>query len=569
MNEKTDLKEELIAEENQEYDKHRITVDQMPKVREPAVLIVSSVICILGCIVGMQLQLHTGTTPDTSVVGAIFAILISQIPLRWFRQFKNIHRQNLVQTATSGATFASANCMLLTIGIPVIMGWPELMFPMLIGVTLATVVDATILYKSFGSPMFPEEAPWPPGIATAESILAMADKGKRAVLLLVGAAGGWLGASFGIPMDLFGVAWVGSIAAMGAFGVGALIKGLYSTNMFAVTIGDHSWTFISDLFGEGFVYTDYLSLNYVGHGAMIGAGIISLVQCARILLKKENNDASAAAKFGTSLKDMKGAMSKGFLAYLVIAIGLAVATGLYSEMGPLMLIGWVVFAAVAALVSELIVGVSAMHSGWFPGFATALIFLIIGMVLGFPPLPLAILAGFTAATGPCFSDMGYDLKAGYILRGRGRDPELEKVGRKQQYLAELFGFGVAFVMVAVFARGYFEQGMFAPINAVYQSTIEAGSTLEVMKWLAIWAIPGAIIQLIGGEHQVGILFTTGLLIGWTEAGLVLILAIIIRIIVVKKNPENDNLLAILGAGSMVGCALHDFFFSMVGLVKGK
>lgn len=421
MNEKIDLKEELIAEENQEYDKHRITVDQMPKVREPAVLIVSSVICILGCIVGMQLQLHTGTTPDTSVVGAIFAILISQIPLRWFRQFKNIHRQNLVQTATSGATFASANCMLLTIGIPVIMGWPELMFPMLIGVTLATVVDATILYKSFGSPMFPEEAPWPPGIATAESILAMADKGKRAVLLLVGAAGGWLGASFGIPMDLFGVAWVGSIAAMGAFGVGALIKGLYSTNMFAVTIGDHSWTFISDLFGEGFVYTDYLSLNYVGHGAMIGAGIISLVQCARILLKKENNDASAAAKFGTSLKDMKGAMSKGFLAYLVIAIGLAVATGLYSEMGPLMLIGWVVFAAVAALVSELIVGVSAMHSGWFPGFATALIFLIIGMVLGFPPLPLAILAGFTAATGPCFSDMGYDLKAGYILRGRGRD----------------------------------------------------------------------------------------------------------------------------------------------------
>lgn len=59
------------------------------------------------------------------------------------------------------------------------------------------------------------------------------------------------------------------------------------------------------------------------------------------------------------------------------------------------------------------------------------------------------------------------------------------------------------------------------------------------------AIPGAIIQLIGGEHQVGILFATGLLIGWTETGITLILAIIIRIIVVKKNPENDNLIAIL------------------------
>lgn len=569
MNDKENLKKEVLIEKEQEFDKHRITADQMPTIKEPAIIVVSAVICMLGCIVGMQLQIHTGTTPDTSIIGAIFAILIAQIPLRWFQKFKNVHRQNLVQTATSGATFASANCMLLTIGIPVIMGWPELMYPMLIGVTLATIVDATILYKSFGSPMFPVDAPWPPGIATAESILAMADKGKRAVLLLIGAVAGWGGAMVGIPMDLFGVAWVGSIAAMGAFGVGALIKGIYSTNVFSITIGDHTATFMEDIFGSGFVYSDHLALNYIGHGAMIGAGLISLIQCARILLKKDNGDASAAAKFGTSLKDMKGAMSKGVLAYMVIAIGLAVATGLYSKMSIGMLAVWVIFASIAALVSEMIVGVSAMHSGWFPGFATALIFLIIGMVIGFPPLPLAILAGFTAATGPCFSDMGYDLKAGYILRGSGRDPELEKVGRKQQYFAELFGFGVAFVMVAIFAKNYFDQGMFAPINSVYQSTIEAGSTLEVMKWLAIWAIPGAIIQIIGGEHQVGILFATGLLIGWTEAGITLILAIVIRIIVVKKNPENDNLLAILGAGTMVGCALHDFFYSVLGLVKGK
>ena len=103
------------------------------------------------------------------------------------------------------------------------------------------------------------------------------------------------------------------------------------------------------------------------------------------------------------------------------------------HMGKMCIRDRVIFAAVAALVSELIVGVSAMHSGWFPGFATALLFLIIGMMLGFPTLPLAILAGFTAATGPAFSDMGNDLKAGWILRGKGADPELEKEGRKQQY----------------------------------------------------------------------------------------------------------------------------------------
>jgi len=563
------LEDKILAEEMEELDRHRITVAEMPTIKEPAVLIVSAVTCLLGCIVGIQVQIHTGTTPDTSIVGAIFAVLIAQIPIIWFNKFKNIHRQNLVQTATSGATFAAANCMLLTIGIPVIMGWPELMYPMLIGCTLATIVDATILYKSFGSPMFPADGAWPPGVATAQSILAMADKGKKGGLLLVGAVAGWVGALFGIPMDLFGVAWVGSIAAMGAFGVGALIKGIYSSNMFAINIGSYSHTFVSDIFGPGFVYSDHLAYAYIGHGAMIGAGIISLIQCAIMLFSKKNNSESAAEKFGTSLHDMKGALGKGFFVYMAIALGLAVVMGLYSEMNMGMFIIWIVFAAFSALVSELIVGVSAMHSGWFPGFATALIFLILGMVIGFPAKPLAILAGFTAATGPCFSDMGYDLHAGYILRGYGRDPELEKEGRKQQYYMELFGFGIAFIMVAIFAKSYFSQGMFAPIDSVYQSTIAAGSTPEVLKWLAIWAIPGAIIQIVGGQHQMGILFATGLLIGWTDAGITLIIAIIIRIIVVKKNPENDKILAILGAGSMVGCALHDFFYSIVAVAKAK
>lgn len=567
MNNTESKQNNILLEEQKEIDRHKITADQMPKVKEPAVFVVAIIVAILGCIVGLQVQIHTGTTPDTSIVGAIFAILIAQIPLRWLKPFKNIHRQNLVQTTISGATFASANCMFLTMGIPVIMGWPQLMVPMLIGATLATIVDATILYKSFGSPMFPAEGAWPPGIAVAESIYAMADKGKRALLLLVGSAAGWIGAMIGIPMDLVGVVWVGSLVAMGAFGVGALLKGILSTNEFSLTFAGHTGTFATDIFGSDFSFADSVSLSYLGHGAMIGAGIISLLQCARILFKKEENGTSAASRFGTSLSDMKNALSKGFIAYIVIAIGLAIATGLYYEMGIVKLIAWVIFAAVAALVSELIVGVSAMHSGWFPGFATALLFLIIGMMIGFPTLPLAILAGFTAATGPAFSDMGNDLKAGWILRGKGADMELEKVGRKQQYYAELLGFGVAFVMVAIFAKGYFNQGMFAPINFVYQSTIEAGSTVEVMKWLAIWAIPGALIQLLGGNHQAGILFATGFLVGWTEAGVVILIAISIRAIVIHKNPERDSIFAILGAGALVGSALRDFSTFMLGLFK--
>lgn len=557
----------ILLSEEQSYVQHKIKADQMPKVTEPIVFIVSVLIAILGCIVGLQVQINTGTIPDTSIIGAIFAVLIAQIPLKWLKCFKNIHRQNLVQTTISGATFASANCMFLTIGIPVIMGWPQLMVPMLIGASLATIVDATILYKSFGSPMFPAEGAWPPGVAVAESIYAMADKGRRALLLLIGAVAGWGGAMIGIPMDLVGVVWVGSLIAMGAFGVGALVKGILSTNAFSLTFAGHTASFASDIFGSDFSFSDTVSLSYLGHGAMIGAGLISLYQCAKILFKKDTSGTSAANQFNTSLSDMKGALSKGFIAYIIIAVGLALATGLYYEMNFGKLLLWIIFAALAALISELIVGVSAMHSGWFPGFATALLFLIIGMMIGFPPLPLAILAGFTASTGPAFSDMGNDLKAGWILRGKGVDPELERVGRKQQYYAELLGFGVAFIMVAFFAKSYFNQGMFAPIDYVYQSTIEAGSTMEVMKWLAIWAIPGAIIQLVGGEHQTGILFATGFLVGWTEAGVVIIIAILIRAAVVHNHPERDSIFAILGAGALVGSALRDFATSMLGLFK--
>ncbi|MBO1929026.1 hypothetical protein J4731_07995 [Providencia rettgeri] len=41
----------------------------------------------------------------------------------------------------------------------------------------------------------------------------------------------------------------------------------------------------------------------------------------------------------------------------------------------------------------MIVGMAAMHSGWFPATAAALISLMIGILLGFPEA-LAVLVGF-------------------------------------------------------------------------------------------------------------------------------------------------------------------------------
>lgn len=439
---------------------------------------------------------------------------------------------------------------------------------MLIGVTLATAIDATILYKCFDTPMFPAEGAWPPGVATAETLLAVVNKGRRALLLLVGMGMGVVGKMIGLPMDLLGVSWFGNFAAMMGLGVGSLVIGSVKTNAFGFKLFGHSFVLVSDMFGAGYD-TSHLAITYLGHGLMIGAGMVSLIQAARMLMQKDDGESSAASRFTSSMKNMRNAMGLGYIAYAVVALGIAIVSGLLYEMSIGMFVAWILFAAVAALVSEIMVGIAAMHSGWFPGFATAFVFLIIGMLIGFPALPLGILVAYTASTGPCFSDMGYDLKTGYILRGNGKDKELELFGRKQQWYAELLGFAVAFIMMAFFANNYFGQEMFAPVSKTYVSTIAAGTTPEIAKWLLIWAVPGAIIQWVFGHRQVGILFATGILVGNTLNGLTILLALLLRYILEKRNEENRQILTILGTGALAGSALYSFFTATLGLAKKK
>lgn len=553
---------------NKDYTQLHIRASEHPKAYAPHILILNIVMSVLGAIIGLELIVRTGVAPNTSIVGALFAIIISRIPIAILKKYQSIHCQNLIQTSISGATFSAANCFLLPIGVPVIMGRMDLMYPMLIGSFLATIIDATILYKTFDSEMFPAEGAWPPGVASAESILAVVQKGKKALLLLAGMGIGIGGKMIGIPTDLLGVSWFGDFAAMAALGVGSIVIGIIKTNGFIIDIFGTSLPVITDLFGEG---TDLMAqpmFQYMPHGIMIGAGLISLIQCGCMLLKKSDGN-SAAGKFSSSMANMKKALGGGYVAYLIVAVLLAVITGIWSDMSMFQLIIWVIFSAFAAIASELIVGISAMYSGWFPGFATALIFLIVGMLIGFPAIPLGILVAYTSATGPAFSDMAYDLKCGYILRGCGKDQELEMEGRKQQYYSELIGFVVAFVLVAIMAGKYFDQGLFAPVDATFAATIEAGAGAGVAKWLVIWAIPGAIIQLLGGSRQVGILFATGLLVGSTINGLTILIALVLRYVLVKCNKENEQTLNILGAGSLAGAALYSFFTATLSLGKKK
>jgi len=511
------------------------TAEVHPSLTEPLTLLLGVLMAILGAVIGIQLITRVGITPNSSVIGAMVAITVSRIPLTVFRGFGQVHRQNLLQTVISGATFGGANALLLPIGIPWLLGRSDLILPMLLGAFLALLIDATILYKVFDSTTFPATGLWPSGVATSEVLIAGDKGGSRARLLGAGGVAGGAGQLLGIPMDVFGVCWIGNVWALGMFAVGLLVRA-YSPSVLGVD----------------------LNALFVPHGIMIGAGLVALGQMARAVRARRPGKAEREA--GVSGPAFGRALGGGFAAYLLVAVGLAVISGVAADLGPGTLLAFVVFAACAALVSELLVGLSAMHAGWFPAFATALIFLVVGMLLGFPELPLALLVGFTAATGPAFADMGYDLKAGWILRGAGADPVFERQGRRQQYFAELLGFAVAGLFVWLMWERYFLADLIPPVDRVYAATIAAGTSPELARSLLVWAVPGALIQLAGGgSRQMGVLFATGLLILNTAAGWAAVVALLLRAILRHRYGEAaEGPMYVAAGGFIAGSAVVGF-----------
>jgi uncharacterized oligopeptide transporter (OPT) family protein len=513
-----------------------------PSTFAPATLILLVVLCVFGAVIGVQLILQLGVTPNTSIIGALVAMLLARVPGAIFARYRSIHVQNLAQSAISAATFGAANSLLLPIGVPFLLGRPDLIVPMLVGAALSMLLDGYLLYRMFGTRVFPASGTWPPGIAAAEAIRAGDAGGRRAGLLgiglLVGIAGSWLK----IPMSAFGVAFIGNVWALMMFGIGLLVRG-YAMPVAGIDIAK----------------------LYVPHGAMVGAGIVALVQVALLIARRGAGEAVAGA---TDDRRMRQALGLGSVGYVAIAMLIAVLGGLIGELSPGMLIAFIIYAAFAAFVHELIVGISAMHAGWFPAFAVALITLIIGMLLGFPPVALALLVGFSASTGPAFADMGYDLRAGYLLRGEGVNPAFELAGRKQQLYAAMLAFLIAIPTVYFAHPGYFAQDMVPPVDRVYIATIKAGATTDVAMALLIWAIPGGIIQWLGGPaRQLGILLATGLLIPNPLAGWAVLVGIAIRMIVLRwKGDTATGSMEVLAAGFIGGDALYGFFDSVVKTV---
>lgn len=518
-----------------------------PRAFAPVTLLMLLVLSVFGAVIGVQLLTTLGVTPNTAIIGAMAAMIIARIPLQCFARFRSIHIQNLAQSATSAATFGAANSLLLPISIPWLFGHNEMVMPMFIGVALAMLLDAWLLYRLFNTRIFPAEGAWPPGVAAAESIKAGDRGGKQAALLGAGIVIGAIGSWFKFPMAALGTAFIGNIWALGMLGAGFLLRG-YSEPLFGIDINK----------------------LYIPHGVMAGAGVVALFQIARLIGKKAPDATAKHAADDDALplaqnEQIGKTIRLGALGFVMLSALIALGSGLYAHLSLPWLIAFMLYAAFAAFLHEMIVGLAAMHSGWFPAFAVALITLLIGILIGFPPEALAMLCGFSAATGPAFADMGYDLKAGWILRGKGEHTRFELEGRRQQLIAAMLAFVIAMPVVLFIFRDYFSQGLVPPVAKVYVAAINAGVSVDIAKSLLIWAIPGAIIQLLGGPgRQMGIMVATGLLINNPLAGWAVMTGIAIRAVVLRAGGEPmRNKIEVLAAGLIAGDALFSFFNSVL------
>lgn len=513
-------------------------LQQHPKVWDPATLVLLVILCVFGAIIGVQLLVSLGVTPNTAIIGAMAAMIVARVPLKFFGHYRSVHVQNLAQSATSAATFGAANSLLLPIAIPWLFGRPDMVVPMFIGVALAMLLDGFLLYKLFNTKLFPATGAWPHGVAAAESIKAGDQGGKQAVLL-----------------------GIGNVWALGMLGIGFLLRG-YSSPVFGIDI----------------------NALYIPHGIMAGAGLVALIQIIFLMRGKKDDahderaaaEKAHAAKHGVEMPEHKDeqigrTIGIGSIGFALISVLIAFGSGMYHHMSVGWLIAFMFYAAFAAFVHEMIVGLAAMHSGWFPAFAVALITLLVGILIGFPPEALAMLCGFAAATGPAFADMGYDLKAGWILRGNGKNPAFELDGRRQQFLAASMAFLIAIPVVAFVYQDFFSQGLVPPVAKVYIAAIQAGVSFDIAKSLLIWAIPGALIQFIGGpSRQMGVLLATGLLINNPMAGWAVLIGLGIRIAVLKiKGPDARGPLEVLAAGLIAGDALLSFFSSIIPGLRHK
>jgi len=543
-------------------------------IKEPRVLFLGFLLAILSAAICMQIMGQFGTAPNTSLIGAVLVMLVARIPMLIAKKFRNLERQNYILSFASASGFAAANCGFVAIATMFMLNRNDLIIPIALGALMGSMISAATMGRIFDSKIFPAKGAWPMGVAVASTIEAGDEGGKKGFELLQGIAVGAIASFFGIPAAGVGIAFIANVITMGALATGMIIRGFSGS-----VIGN----FIEDF--------DMGQTN-IAQGVMIGAGIVAFVQIIFSIVK--GNKKEPATKHQTSLqadqqneqqdKQLTARQTEqcteqqeqqnehtvsdsktiktfvgSFGLFMAGAVILALVSGVFGNMGLWMAILWVLFAGVTAIVNIVLVGTASMQSGWAPAFAVVTLCLTIGMIIGFPPIPLAVLAGYIGAVGLPLADTGIGLKTGWLIRGKGADKAHELQGRKQQVIIKYIGIFVGIAVSIVFGMILMRSDVIPPMSVFYSTAVESVAGIAVLGELLLWAIPGAILQIIFGSKSAGLMLATGLLINNAVFGITILAAIVLRLIIGTKHMQ------IRSPGLIAGDGLFGFVRNIFGV----
>jgi len=387
----------------------------------------------------------------------------------------------------------------------------------------------------FGGRIFPATGAWPTGVAVASTIEAGDEGGKKSVHLAQGLVVGAIAGFFGIPMAGVGIVFIANIGTMAALAAGILIRGY--APMLGFDIGNTN----------------------IAQGMMIGAGIIALIQVVFAVFAGANRARDEEASHSVR-NDKSGDIGLAAILFAAGSILIAMISGAFADMSLAMSVGWVAFAGLGSVMIMILVGTASMHSGWAPAFAVVTICLTIGLLVGFPPVPLAVLIGYLGSVGLPISDAGIGLKTGWIIRGKGTDAGHELFGRHQQVIVKIFGCVVGIGVAVIFSINMVEGGVIPPMSLFYADTVTAVADPALLGQLALWAVPGAALQAVFGSKSVGLMLAAGLLINNPIFGITIFAAIVARLIFGTKH------MGVRGPGLIAGDGIYGFGASIFNMI---
>ena len=513
------------------------------------------------------LGLKVGMTVSASIPAAVIAMGVIKVILRKNSPIET----NMVQTIGSAGESLAAGAIFT---LPVLYMWAsegKAETPSLIEIAIISLIGGVlgILFMiPLRNALIVKEhgiLPYPEGTACAEVILAGEKGGSSAKTVFLGMGfaavlkfitGGLGFASESISHMFKGLgAKIGTSTSPAIISVGYICGPKISSILFAG--GLLSWLVISPIItafgGEAQIDNMSQNIKYIGAGALIAGGLISLIKSIPLIINTFSSAIQSLFK-KREASDLRTDRDMNMIVVIAGIIVLILAIWII-DIIPIPLIGAVmivIFGFFFATVSSRMVGLVGSSNNPVSGMtiATVLITASILKLFGFENIMVttiaiaAIICIVTAIAG----DTSQDLKTGFLL---GATPKKQQIGEIIGVVASAVAIGATLNLLSSATEG-FTVGVEAP-QANMLKTIVEGIVDGNLPWNLIFI--GVAISVIVEILRLPVLpFAIGMYLG-VETTACIMIGGLIRLFIDKSKMSKENREKAINNGTLFGSGM--------------